>query len=115
MRFGFVETDFKAIWAKGVLGPSEVQTEFFDGGDDSSPFEGDSNFMLAETGPGPVSNLSEFGTRPGPIPDVGEARIEPPPVFEENVDDSFDRVADFEKDEGVETPIMIVQPKSIQI
>ena len=59
--------------------------------------------------------MSESGTRPEPIPDVDEASREPPSVFEENVDDSFDRVADFEKDEGVDTPIVIVQPKTIKI
>jgi len=36
-------------------------------------------------------------------------------VFEENVDDSFDRVAAFENDERVDTPIVIVQPKTFKI
>jgi len=31
------------------------------------------------------------------------------------VNDSIDRVADFEKDEGVDTPIVIVQPKTIRL
>jgi len=99
---------------KGVLGPSEVQTEVFDVVDDSSLSEGDSDSVLAEAGPELISDLSESRTRPEPIPDVGEAGREPPPVFEENVDDSFDRVADFEKDEGVDTPIVIVHPKPLK-
>ena len=41
------------------------------------------------------------------------AETTPPSVFEENVDDSFDRVADFEKDER--DPIVIVQPKTLKI
>jgi len=36
-------------------------------------------------------------------------------VFEEDVDDFFDRVADFEKDEEVEIPILAVQPTTIKI
>jgi len=36
-------------------------------------------------------------------------------VFKENVDDSFDKVADFEKDEEVKIPIMVVQPKTLKI
>ena len=36
-------------------------------------------------------------------------------MFEENVDDSFDRVAAFENDERVDTPIVIVQPKTFKI
>jgi len=40
--------------------------------------------------------------------------VEPPLLFEEDVDASFDRVADFERDEEVDTPIVIQQqlPKS---
>ena len=49
-------------------------------------------------------------TGPEPVPKTGEAGIEPPPVFEEDVDDSFDRITDFEKDEEVEIPILAVQP-----
>jgi len=100
---------------KGVLGPSEVQTEVFNVIDNSSLSEGDFDFVLAKTGPEPVSDLCESGTRPEPDSNVGEARIEPPPVFEENVDDSFDRVADFEKEERVDTPIVIIQSKTLKI
>jgi len=64
--------------------------------------------MLAEIRHEPISNLSEFRTRPYPVPDIGEAGIEPQHVFEESMDESFDRVANFEKDEGVDTPIVIV-------
>ena len=100
---------------KGVLGPSDVQTEVFDVVDDSSLSKGDSDSMQVETGLEPVSDLSEFGTRSEPVPDVGEAGSEPPLVFEDSVDDSFDRVADFEKDEGFNTPVVIVQPKTVKI
>jgi len=98
---------------KGVIGPSVVQTEVFVI-DDSSPSEGDSNFVLAELRSKPIFDQSEFGTRPGPVPDVGEAGIEPSSVFKETVDDSFDRVVDFEKDQEVDIPIVIVQPKNIE-
>ena len=100
---------------KGVLGPSEVQTEVFDVVGDSSLSEGDSDSMLAKTGPEPVSDLSEFRTRPEPVPDVGEAGSKPPPMFEENVDDSFDRVADFEKDEEAEILILAFQPTTLKV
>jgi len=46
---------------------------------------------------------------------LGEARIEPPPIFKDSVDDSFDRVEDLEKDEGFDTPVVIVQPKTVKI
>jgi len=100
---------------KGVLGTSEVQTEVVDVVDDSSLSEGDSDSVPAEAGPEPVSNLSEFGTRSEHVPSVSEAGSEPPPMFEQNVDDSFDRVTDFEKHEDVDTPIMIVHPKTVKI
>ena len=70
---------------KGALGPGEVHIEVVNVVDDE------------------------------PVPKIGEAGIEPPPMFEENVDDSFDRVADFEKDEEVEIPILVVQPKTLKI
>ena len=38
--------------------------------------------------------------------------IEPPLVFEEDVNDSFDRVAHFKKDEEVEIPILGIQHKN---
>ena len=68
-----------------------------------------------EIGPEPVFDMSESGTRLEPVPNVDEVGREPPSMFEENVDLSFDRVADFEKDEGVDTPIVIVQPKTLKI
>ena len=89
---------------KSALGPSEVQTEVFVI-DDSSLSEGDSDSVMVKIGFEPVFDKSKFGTRSEPNLEIGEARIEPPPVFEEGVDDSFDRVADFEKDEEVEIPI----------
>jgi len=99
---------------KGALGPSEVQTEIFVV-DDSSSSEGDSDSVLAEIGFEPVFDLYESGTSPEPVLNVDEAAREPPSVFEENVDDSFDRVVDFKKNEEVDTPIVIVQPKTIKI
>jgi len=98
---------------KGALGPSEVPTEVF-AANDLSPSEGDSNLVLAETGSEPVSDLYELGTRPEPVPDVDEAAREPPSVFDENVDYYFYRVDDFEKDEEVGTPIVIVQSKPLK-
>ena len=100
---------------KGVLGPSEVQTEVIDVVDGSSLSKGDSDSMPAETRLEPISDLSESGTRHKPAHDFGKAGTEPPPVFEDNVDESFDRVADFEKDEGFDTPIVIVQPKTVRL
>ena len=70
---------------------------------------------MIETGFEPVSDQSEFGTGLEPVPEIGEAGIEPPPVFEDDVDDSFDRVVDFEKDKEVEIPILAVQPATIKI
>jgi len=68
---------------------------------------------MAEIGFKPVSDQSEFGTRPEPILETGEAK--PPLVFEEDVDDSFDRVVDFEKDEEIKIPIMAVQPTILKV
>jgi len=41
--------------------------------------------------------------------------VEPPLIFEENVDMSFDKVVDFERDEEVDTPVVIVQLKTISL
>ena len=100
---------------KGVLRPSEVQTEVIDVVDDSPLSEGDSDSMLAKTRPKPVSDLSGSETRPEPIPDFGEPGTETPPVFEDSVDESFARVADFEKHKEFDTPILLVQPKILKI
>jgi len=70
---------------------------------------------MAEIGSELVFYQSEFGTRHEAVPEIGEAGIKPPPVFKENVDDSFGRVANFEKDEEVEIPILAVQPKTLKI
>ena len=100
---------------KGVQGPSEAQTEVINVLDDSSLSKGDSDSVLAETRPEPVSDLSESKTRSEPVPDLGEAGTKPPLVFEDSVDDFLDTVADFEKDEEFDTPVVIVQPKTIKI
>ena len=100
---------------KGVLGPSEAHVEVVDVLDDSSPYEGDSDSVMVERGSEPVSDQGEFGTGSKPVPEIGERGIEPPLIFEEYVDDSFDRVADFEKDEEVEIPILVVQPTSLKV
>ena len=57
--------------------------------------------------------MGDLGTGSTPVSEVGEVRVEPPSIFEENVDIPFDKVADFERDEEVDTPIVIVQPKTI--
>ena len=100
---------------KGALGPSEVHIKVVDVVDDLSSSGGDSDSVMVETGLEPVFDQSEFGTRPERVPEIGKDGIEPLLVFEENVDDSFVRVADFERDEEVDTPIVIVQPKTLKI
>ena len=76
--------------------------------DDSSESEGDSDSIMVETRSEPVSEQGEFGTGSEPVPEIGETGIEPSLIFEEDVDDSFDRLVDFEKDEEVEIPILAV-------
>ena len=118
MGIGLNEIPFKFRWdlviwkpivvssePKGVLGPSEAHIEVVVVLDNSSPSEGDSDSVMVETGSKPVSDQGEFRIGPKPVPEFGETGIEPSLVFEEDVDDSFDRVADFEKDEEVEIPI----------
>ena len=100
---------------KGVLGPSEAYVEVVDVLDDSSPSEGDSDSIMVEIGSELVSDQGEFGTGSEPVPEIGETRIEPPLRFEEEVDDSFDRVANFEKDKEVEIPILVVQPTNLKV
>ena len=46
---------------------------------------------------------------------MSEIGIDPPLVFEEDVDDSFERVTNFEKDEEVEIPILIIQPTTLKV
>jgi len=100
---------------KGVLGPSEAHVEVVDVLDDSSPYEGDSDSVMVERGSEPVSDQGEFGTGSEHVPEIGETGVELPLIFEEDVDDSFDRVADFEKDKKVEIPIWVVQPITIKV
>jgi len=69
----------------------------------------------AETGTEPVSEIGDLGTRSEPIPEAGESEVEPPPVFEEHEDMSFDKVVDFEGDEEVDPPVVILQPKTISL
>jgi len=97
----------------GVLGPSEAHVEVVDALDDSSPFEGDSDSVMVATRAEPVSEQGEFRTGPEPVPETGE--VEPPLVFEEDVDESFDKVADFEKDKEVEIPILAVQSTTLKV
>ena len=103
--------------SKAVLGPNEVGVDVIDVLDESSPSEddGDSNIVRAETGSEPVSEMGDLGTGLEPVPEVGEVGVEPPSIFEENVDMSFDKVADFERDEEVDPPVVIVQPKIISL
>jgi len=100
---------------KGVLGPSEAHVEVVDVLDDSSPSEEDFDSVMVEIGSESISDQGEFGTEPEPVPKIGETGIEPQLVFEEDVGDSFDRVADFEKDEEVEIPILAVQPTTLEV
>jgi len=100
---------------KGVLGPNEAHVKVVDVLDDSSSSEGDSDSVVVEIGSELVSDQSEFGTGSEPIPEIGETRIKPLLVFEEDVDDSFDRLTDFEKDEEVEIPILVVQPTTLKV
>jgi len=118
-EFGWDLVMWKPILAqaepKGALGPSELHIEVVNVVDDSSPSEEDSDSVMTETGSEPVSNQIEFGTRSEPVPEIGETRIEPPLVFEENVDDSFDRVPDFDKDEEAEILILAFQPTTLKV
>ena len=63
--------------------------------DESSPSEDDRDLdtVRAETRSESISEQGDLGTRPEPIPKFGEVGIEPAPLFEENVDVSFDKVA----------------------
>jgi len=63
----------------------------------------------------PVSEIGDLRIGSEPVPEVGDIGIEPPPLFEENVDVSFDKVADFEGNEEVELPVVILQPKTISL
>ena len=82
--------------------------------DESSPSEddGDSDTVREEIGFEPISKQGDLGTGPEPVPEFGEVIVERPCIFEENVDVSFDKVTDFEGDEEIDTPIVIVQPKT---
>jgi len=103
--------------SKAVLEPNEAGFEVVDVLNDSSAYEddGDSDTIRAETGSEPVSEQGDLGTGFEPLPEIGEVRVEPSPIFEENVDVSFDKVADFERDEEVDTPVVIVQPRTIRL
>ena len=70
---------------------------------------------MVEIGSEPVSDQGEFGRGPKPIPKIGETETEPRLVFEEDVDDFFDRVTDLEKDEEVEIPVLAVQPTTLKV
>jgi len=95
-----------------ILGPNEAGIEIVDVLDDSSPPEedGDSDSVRTETGSEPVSEQGDFRTGPEPVPKLGEVGVDPPLIFEDIVDDSFDRVTNFRNEEEVEIPILAVQP-----
>jgi len=103
--------------SKAVLGPNEADFDVVDVLDESSPSEndGDSDTVRIETEPEPISKMGDLGIGPEPVPEVGEVGVEPPPLIEKNVDVSFDKVADFERDEEIDTPVVIVQPKPIRL
>jgi len=83
--------------------------------DESSSSEGDSDSVRVEIGSEPISEQGEFGTSPEPIPEFDESGVKPPLLFNEDVDDSFHRVADFDKEEEVEIPILAVQPSTLKV
>jgi len=59
--------------------------------------------------------MGDLGTGLKPVPEADESEVEPPPVFEEHEDLSFEKVADFEGDEEVGPPVVILQPKAISL
>ena len=121
--FEFVVVDLES---KVVQGPSEAKFEVFEVEDESSLFEGDSDeshvtgekSVLAGTGPEPGSESSSFlpesETRVEPGSDTFECQPEPFLVHEEQMDES-ERVADVDVSEESESPIEILQPKTIQV
>ena len=96
---------------KAILGPNEPGIEIIDVLNDSSPSEEDGEFdsIRAEIGFEPVSEQGDFGIGTEPVPEFGEVGVEPPLIFDDVVDDSFDRVTDFGKEKEVEIPILAVQ------
>ena len=95
---------------KAILGANEAGFEVVDVLDELSPSKGDSDSVRAETGSEPISEQDEFETGPEPVPEFGEFGVEPPLLFEDVVDDSFDGVTNFKKEEVVEISILAVQP-----
>ena len=83
--------------------------------DESSSSEGDSDSVRVEIGSEPISEQGEFGTSLEPITEFDESGVKPPLLFNEDVDDSFHRVADFDKEEEVEIPILAVQPTTLKV
>ena len=75
--------------------------------DDSSPSEedGDSDTVRAKTGYEPTSEQGDFGTGPEPVLEFAEVGVEYPSIFEENVDASFDKVANFK---GIKRLILLL-------
>jgi len=100
---------------KVVLGPNEAHIKVVDVLDESSPSEGDSDSVRAERGSEPVPEQGEFGIGLEPIPEFGEIGVEQPLMFEEDVDESFDRVTDFKKEEEDEIPILAVQRSTLKV
>ena len=98
-----------------ILGANEVGLDMVDVLDESSPSEDDgySDTVRADIGPEPVFVMGDLGTGPEPVPEV--SGVGPPSIFEENVNMSFDKVADFEGDEEVDPPVVILQPKTISL
>jgi len=105
------------FWSKAVLGPNKANFDVVDVLDELPPSEddGDSNTVRAEIGSEPVFEMGDLGVGPESVPELGEVGVESPPLFEENVDVSFYKVADFERDEEVDTPVVTMQPKTIRL
>jgi len=103
--------------SKAILGPNEAGFDVVDVLDESFPSEDDghSDTVRVKIGPEPVSEMGDLGIGPEPVPKVSEAGVEPPSVFVDHADMSFDKVADFEGDEEVDPPVVILQPKTISL
>jgi len=89
--------------SKGGLGPNEVFTDVFE------VLEVVDDVSEEGSVPENILGLGDFETGPEPIPNFSEIRIESPLVFEDKLDDPFDKVADINVNEEPETPHETIQ------
>jgi len=103
-EFGWNLVLFEPITEQsGVEAQTEIDGDMSGSEEGSEVLHKDSwAFVLAETGPTPVS-------------DPRKSQTEPKPVFEDRLDDFSENVADIDLDEEPETPIEIVQTKPVHI